>query len=130
MRNMENLNFLSSSPRHPLSPCSSLWALLNFDLSLSAGMAHAISSPWAEVLHAALKSARDGILFIILPPGSVEQFNFCQAFADHGGKEKGKENTTDQHVVVVIFKDVKLFRGIDTCLVDVQTICHHQTGRL
>lgn len=44
-----------------------------------------------------------GILPVTLPPGPVEQFNFCQAFADHGGKEKGEENTTDQHVVVVVF---------------------------
>lgn len=37
-----------------------------------------------------------------LSPGPVEQFDFRQAFAYHGGKEKGKEYTADQHVVVVI----------------------------
>lgn len=57
----------------------------------------------AEVFHAASGLTEMGILPITLPPGPVEQFDFCQAFADHGGKEKGEENTTDQHVVVVIF---------------------------
>lgn len=60
-----------------------------------------------------------------LPPGPVEQFDFCQAFADHGGKEKGQEDTTDQHVVIVVFQHVELLWGIDPRLVDVETVCHH-----
>lgn len=47
-------------------------------------------------------------LSVTLPPSSVEQFDFRQAFADHGGEEKGKENAADQHVVVVVFEHVKL----------------------
>lgn len=45
---------------------------------------------------------------VTLPPSSVEQFDFCQPFADHGGKKKGEENATDQHVVVVVFQYIKL----------------------
>lgn len=44
-----------------------------------------------------------GNLMLALPPGPVEQFDFCQAFADHGGKEKSEEYAADQHVVVVVF---------------------------
>lgn len=65
----------------------------------------------------------------LLPPGPVEQFDFCQAFANHGGKEKCKENATDQHVVVVVFQYVKLLGGIDACLVDVEAVCHHLEGK-
>lgn len=43
-----------------------------------------------------------------LPPSSVEQFDFCQPFADHGCKEQGEEDTTDQHVVVVVLQYIKL----------------------
>ncbi|KAG7227008.1 hypothetical protein INR49_022354, partial [Caranx melampygus] len=69
------------------------------------GMTSATLSLWAEVLHAAsgAGAARDGNLMYALPPGPVEQFDFCQAFADHGGKEKSEEYAADQHVVVVVF---------------------------
>lgn len=65
---------------------------------------------------------------VTLPPSSVEQFDFCQAFADHGGEEKGQENAADQHVVVVVFQHVELLWGIDPRLVDVQTVRHHLGG--
>lgn len=68
-------------------------------------------------------------LSVTLPPCPVEQFDFRQAFADHGGEEKGEENAADQHVVVVVFQHVKLLRGIDPCLVDVQTVRHHLQGK-
>lgn len=75
--------------------------MLNFDLCSSTGTfpSRLISSGWG--LSCSFRAVRDGIF--ILPPGPVEQFDFCQAFADHGGKEKGEENATDQHVVVVVF---------------------------
>ena len=60
-----------------------------------------ISSGWGP--RCSLGAVRDGIVTVTLPPGPVEQFDFCQAFTDHGGKEKGEENATDQHVVVVVF---------------------------
>lgn len=60
-----------------------------------------------------------------LSPCPVQQFDFCKAFADHGGEEKGKENAADQHVVVVVFKHVKLLWGVDSRLVDVQTVRHN-----
>lgn len=60
-----------------------------------------------------------------LSPGPVKQFDFCQAFADHGGKEKSKEDAADEHVVVVVFQDVELLGGIHAGLVDVETVCHH-----
>lgn len=44
----------------------------------------------------------------VLPPSSVEQFDFCQPLADHGGKEEGEQDAADQHVVVVVFQNVKL----------------------
>lgn len=68
----------------------------------------AVSSHWAEVLCAASGLSETGLLTVTLPPGPVEQFDFGQAFADHGGKEKGEEDATDQHVVVVVFQHVEL----------------------
>lgn len=66
------------------------------------GSALAASSSRTEVLHAAVGLSGAGHGRLCLPPGPVEQFDFCQAFAYHGGKEQGKEYTADQHVVVVI----------------------------
>lgn len=86
----------SLTPAVPYGPCCTLTC------ALLQARSSAISQ-WAEVFHAALGLSEMGILPVTLPPGPVEQFDFCQAFADHGGKEKGEENTTDQHVVVVIF---------------------------
>lgn len=60
-----------------------------------------------------------------LPPGPVEQFDLCQAFADHGGKEQAKEYTANQHIVIVILKYIKLFGGINSGLVDVKSVCNH-----
>lgn len=60
-----------------------------------------------------------------LSPCPVQQFDFRKAFADHGGEEKGKENAADQHVVVVVFKHIKLLWGVDSRLVDVQTVRHN-----
>lgn len=63
-----------------------------------------------------------------LPPGPVEQLDFGQPLADHGGKEEGEEHAADQHVVIVVLQHVKLFGRIDAGLVDVETVCHHLWG--
>lgn len=66
---------------------------------------------------------------VTLPPGSVEQFDLRQPFADHGGEEKGEEDAADQHVVVVVLQHVKLLGGINPRLEDVQTVSHHLQGK-
>lgn len=65
-----------------------------------------------------------------LPPGTIQEFDLCQSLRDHGSKNKAKEDTADQNVVIVIFQDIKLFGWVDSSLVNVQTIGHHQTGGL
>lgn len=112
-------------------PRSSMWALLNLDLCSSTGMFLSCRSSGWEVLRTASWGLTEmGVCpSVPLPPSSVEQFDFCQPLADHGGKEKGKENATDQHVVVVVFQHIELLRGIDPGLEDVQTISHHLQGK-
>lgn len=85
-----------------------------------------ITSRRAEVISAASGlSEMGGSSGTTLPPRPVQQFDFRQALADHGGEEQGKENAADQHVVVVVFEHVELLRGVDPGLVDVQAVSHN-----
>lgn len=64
-----------------------------------------------------------------LPPGTVQEFHLGQSLSDHGGKDQAKEDAADEHVVVVILQDVKLFGWVDSSLVNVQAVGHHLEGR-
>lgn len=87
----------SLTPAVPYGPC---WTLTSV---LLQARSPAVSSHRAEVLGAASGLSETGLLTVTLPPSPVKQFDFGQAFADHGGKEKGEEDAADQHVVVVVF---------------------------
>lgn len=43
-----------------------------------------------------------------LAPGTVQQFHLSQSLCDHSSKHQPKEDTAYQHVVVVVFQDIKL----------------------
>lgn len=60
-----------------------------------------------------------------LPPGSVEEFDLCQPLCDHGGKNQAKEDTADEHIVIVVFQDIKLLGRVNSSLVNIQTVGHH-----
>ena len=64
-----------------------------------------------------------------LSPGTVQEFDLRQPLRDHGGEDQAKEDAADEHVVIVILQDVKLFGRVDTSLVNVQTIRHDLEGR-
>lgn len=59
---------------------------------------------------------------VALPPGTVQQFHLSQSLCDHSSKNQPKEDTAYQHVVVVIFQDIKLLWGVHSGLVDVQAV--------
>lgn len=63
-------------------------------------------------------------------PGTIEKLHLCQSLSDHGGKYQAEEDAADQHVVVVILQDIKLFGRVDPSLVNVQAISHDQTSGL
>lgn len=88
-----------------------MWALLNLDLCSSTGAFLSCRSSGWEVLRAASPGGLTemGVCWSVrLPPSPVEQFDFCQPLADHGGEEQGEEDAADQHVVVVVLQDIKL----------------------
>lgn len=66
----------------------------------------------------------------ILPPGSIEEFHLCQPLCDHGGKNQAKKDTADEHIVVVIFQDIKLLGWVNSSLVNIQTIGHNLKDRM
>lgn len=104
-----------------------MWAFLsNFDLCSSTGTFSRHLIPSGRGHQCSFRAVRDGRLQRpALSPRPVQQFDFRQAFANHGGEEKGKENAADQHVVVVVLEHVELLRGVDPGLVDVQTVSHN-----
>lgn len=64
-----------------------------------------------------------------LPPGTVQEFDLRQPLRDHGGEDQAKEDTADEHVVIVVLQDVELFGRVDAGLVNVQTVGHDLEGR-
>lgn len=65
---------------------------------------------------------------LLLPPRAVEQLHLSQPLGDHGGEDQPEQHAADQDIIVVVFQDIELFGWIDSGLVDVQPICHNQTG--
>lgn len=109
---------------HLPHPCSSMWALLlKFDLRPSTGTFSGYLIPSGRGHQCIFRDGR--LRRPTLSPRPVQQFDFGQALADHGGEEQGKENAADQHVVVVILEHVKLLWGVDPRLVNVQTVSHN-----
>lgn len=97
--------------------------LSNLDLRSSTGTISRHLNPLGSGHQCSSMAVKDGRLKQpTLPPCTVQQFNFCQALADHGGEEKGEENAANQHVVVVILEHVELLGRVDPGLVDVKTV--------
>lgn len=61
----------------------------------------------------------------ILPPGSIEELHLCQSLCDHGGKNQAKKDTADEHIVIVVFQDIKLLGRVNSSLVNIQTVGHN-----
>lgn len=61
-------------------------------------------------------------------PGPVQQLHLGQPLGDHGGKDQPKEDTADQHVVIVILEHIKLLGGVHTGLEDVQPVGYNLQG--
>lgn len=64
-----------------------------------------------------------------LPPGTVQQLHLGKSLCDHGSKNQPEEDAAYQHVVIVIFQDIKLLRWVHSGLVDVQAICNNLKRR-
>lgn len=61
-------------------------------------------------------------------PGPVQQLHLGQSLGDHGGKDQPKEDTADQHVVIVVLEHIKLLGGVHPGLEDVQPVGYNLQG--
>lgn len=61
-------------------------------------------------------------------PGPVQQLHLGQSLGDHGGKDQPKEDTADQHIVIVVLEHIKLLGGVHPGLEDVQPVGYNLQG--